>query len=80
MVERRKLCICSGESGMALVAPYFLESKIVGTGLEMLDYRVEYENHRKFGGKAGPSPVRLFVTHQLAKTTLPQADGYKCAF
>ncbi|KAF8796474.1 rRNA N6-adenosine-methyltransferase ZCCHC4 like protein [Argiope bruennichi] len=61
--------------------PYFLEPRIVQTmpDLVMMDYKVEYLNHKKFGSQAGSigSPVRIFTNINGSSFVLPKNEGYK---
>ncbi|GFW41645.1 rRNA N6-adenosine-methyltransferase ZCCHC4 [Trichonephila clavipes] len=61
--------------------PYFLESRIIKNipDLVMMDYKVEYSNHRKFGDKAGSkgSPIRLFTNIPASLFVLPENEGYR---
>lgn len=61
--------------------PYFLEFRIVKNfpDLVMMDYKVEYSNHKTFGGKAGSkgSPIRIFTNIPTPVFTLPENEGYR---
>ncbi|GIY05152.1 rRNA N6-adenosine-methyltransferase ZCCHC4 [Caerostris darwini] len=61
--------------------PYFLEPRIVKSrpDLVMMDYKVEYFNHKKFGSKSGSkgSPIRIFTNVQSSLFVLPKSEGYK---
>jgi len=67
------------------VFPYFMESKVKETGLNMAmsDYKVDYDNHKQFsggegqGGRKQGSPVRIFTNVDLRKLALPKEEGYK---
>ena len=80
------------ELKILFVFPYYMESVIrlksnppgmTGglSNLEMMDYRVEYENHPLFHGKSiAPkqrSPIRIFTNVKLNLIELPEPDGYK---
>ncbi|XP_072156755.1 rRNA N(6)-adenosine-methyltransferase ZCCHC4 [Bemisia tabaci] len=61
-----------------LVLPYFMEKQVSNyfPDLIMLDYEVNYINHKKFnaGGRKQGSPVRIFTN--VKKFPLPKSDGY----
>ncbi|KAG8186767.1 hypothetical protein JTE90_010661 [Oedothorax gibbosus] len=64
--------------------PYFLEPRIIKSmpSMEMMDYKVDYANHKKFGSKSGSkgSPVRIFTNIEKSSFELPKKEGYKfCA-
>ncbi|CAH0390164.1 unnamed protein product [Bemisia tabaci] len=62
-----------------LVLPYFMEKQVSNyfPDLIMLDYEVNYINHKKFnaGGRKQGSPVRIFTN--VKKFPLPKSDGKK---
>ncbi|GFS40590.1 rRNA N6-adenosine-methyltransferase ZCCHC4 [Nephila pilipes] len=61
--------------------PYFLESRIINNipDLVMMDYKVDYLNHKKFGSKAGSkgSPIRIFTNIPTPVFALPENEGYR---
>ncbi|GBM78492.1 Zinc finger CCHC domain-containing protein 4 [Araneus ventricosus] len=61
--------------------PYFLEPRIMQNmpDLVMMDYKVKYLNHKKFGGQAGSvgSPVRIFTNISASSVVLPKDEGYR---
>ncbi|GIY06342.1 rRNA N6-adenosine-methyltransferase ZCCHC4 [Caerostris extrusa] len=61
--------------------PYFLEPRIVKSrpDLVMMDYKVEYLNHKKFGSKSGSkgSPIRIFTNVQSSLFVLPKSEEYR---
>ncbi|KAK9883556.1 hypothetical protein WA026_001734 [Henosepilachna vigintioctopunctata] len=65
------------------IFPYFMESHILNTfeNFNMLDYKVDYENHPLFqSGKKGRkhgSPVRIFTNLAPKAIVLPAEEGYK---
>lgn len=65
------------------VFPYFLEGRILKNfpDMKMMDYKVEYVNHKKF--KENPkksSPVRIFTNIEASHFVLPAEYGYRfCA-
>ncbi|KAJ1525178.1 hypothetical protein ONE63_010010 [Megalurothrips usitatus] len=69
------------------IFPYFMEPMILDScsGMSMLDYKVDYDNHPLFqqgqrGRKYG-SPVRIFTNIPLSKLPLPKDEGYRfCDF
>lgn len=77
-----------GESGVELptvwIFPYFMEPhmKAALPSFNMLDYKVDYDNHPCFksksqkGSKRG-SPVRLFTNMKPADVVLPSSEGYR---
>ncbi|XP_059621670.1 rRNA N6-adenosine-methyltransferase ZCCHC4 [Phlebotomus argentipes] len=64
-----------------LILPYFMETYVTNEmpQLEMMDYRVNYENHASFqdgGGRFG-SPVRIFTNALPSLMKLPTEEGYR---
>nr|CAB3267889.1 zinc finger CCHC domain-containing protein 4 [Phallusia mammillata] len=62
--------------------PYFMEPRIVDSlpDLHMLDYCVDYDNHKKFKNATSGrkmSPVRIFTNVQNSLVELPQDEGYR---
>ncbi|XP_054712754.1 LOW QUALITY PROTEIN: rRNA N6-adenosine-methyltransferase ZCCHC4-like [Uloborus diversus] len=61
--------------------PYFMEGRIVKSlpDAVMMDYKVEYTNHKKFGTKVDSkgSPVRIFTNIMPSAFVLPESLGYR---
>lgn len=73
----------SEELTFILISPYFMERIIKKnlSGINMLDFKVEYINHRKFksreqGGSKRGSPIRIFANINPSCIRLPE-DCYK---
>lgn len=72
------------EMDIFLFFPYFMEGQIKNhfPKMEMLDYKVDYDNHALFNGSNAKSklkfgsPVRIFTNVSLSKIILPE-EGYK---
>lgn len=67
-----------------LVLPYFMEPAVQQSlpNFRMLDYKVEYRNHRQFKKRENSSndkgsAVRLFTNASLSLFTLSEKEGYK---
>ncbi|XP_076345837.1 rRNA N(6)-adenosine-methyltransferase ZCCHC4 isoform X1 [Tachypleus tridentatus] len=80
---RNGRCDTSADLPFFWFFPYFNEARIQQClpSLNMLDYKVNYDNHRLFNGsvkgrKQG-SPVRIFTNIKLEKIKLPEEDGYR---
>ncbi|OQV11747.1 Zinc finger CCHC domain-containing protein 4 [Hypsibius exemplaris] len=72
-----------GECRVAWIFPYFMEKHVIRElpSLVMDDYKVEYDNHRKFKqvatGAGRGSPVRIFTNIQpAASIPHPSKEGY----
>ncbi|XP_035229128.1 rRNA N6-adenosine-methyltransferase ZCCHC4-like isoform X2 [Stegodyphus dumicola] len=61
--------------------PYFFEERILQNipELIMMDYKVEYENHKKYGMNltSKGSPVRIFTNIKPSSFILPENEGYR---
>lgn len=77
----------NGSLPLMWIFPYFMEPMIIHncSGMSMLDYKVDYDNHPLFqqghkGRKYG-SPVRIFTNILPSKLPLPEEEGYRfCDF
>ena len=72
-----------GPCSVAWIFPYFLEKHIAREfpDFTMLDYKVEYDNHRKFKdagkGETRGSPVRIFTNVTPSSVPHPADEGYR---
>ncbi|CAH1099304.1 unnamed protein product [Psylliodes chrysocephalus] len=69
---------------MFWIYPYFMEPQIVNVmpNFTMLDYKIEYDNHRSFQnspkGRKHGSPIRLFTNLKPSLIELPSKDYKYC--
>ena len=86
---RRVFADIGGECSVIWVFPYFLEKHVVREfpNFQMLDYKIEYDNHTKFKAQKASSsptgltnkrgsPVRLFTNMDPAMIQHPLEEGY----
>ncbi|XP_050547181.1 rRNA N6-adenosine-methyltransferase ZCCHC4-like isoform X2 [Daktulosphaira vitifoliae] len=63
-----------------LILPYFMERYVKSClpEMSMLDYKVDYSNHKKFNdtGRNKGSPIRLFTNANQSKIPLPSDENY----
>ena len=55
--------------------PWFNDSRLESKGMQMLDFRVQYEKHRKMNRN---NTVRIFTNADRSKITLPKENYREC--
>jgi Probable N6-adenine methyltransferase len=79
---RRLFADIGGECSVAWIFPYFMEKHIIRefANFKMLDYKIEYDNHRKFkktnSASSRASPVRLFTNVKPESIPHSSEEGY----